>query len=149
MFFLEFGLVHDGCIVNQLSRFMPQVCIVAVGGFVLSNGDADEIIALDCPSESEVESVLEFLRKSQMIDKVKLIENSDHHVFIHLISNSAPKVGFEIQHEGVEHWKVISTNVSYFETLIEGIKERGDLKYHKMSIQRSWEDLIALGRENS
>ena len=51
MFFLEFGLVHDGCIVNQFSRFMPQVCIVAVGGFVLSNGDADEIIALDCPSE--------------------------------------------------------------------------------------------------
>ena len=140
MFLLEFGLVHDGCIVNQLSRFMPQVCIVAVGGFVLSNGGADEIIALDCPSESEVESVLEFLRKSQMIDKVKLIENSVHHVFIHLISNSAPKVGycsetvsrnlchkvgFEIQHEGVEQWQVMFTNVSYFETLIEDIKEMG------------------------
>lgn len=77
---------------------------------------------------------MEFLRKSQMI------ENSVHHVFIHLISNSAPKVGycsetvsrnlchkvgFEIQHEGVEQWKVMSTNVSYFETLIEDIKEMG------------------------
>ena len=73
---------------------MPQVCIVAVGGFVLSNGGADEIIALDCPSESEVESVLEFLRKSQMVDKVKLIENSVHHVFIHLISRKQEKMNF-------------------------------------------------------
>ena len=59
------------------------------------------------------------------------------------------KVGLELQQEGVEHWKVMSSNVTYFETLIEDIKEMGDLKYHKMSIQRSWEDLIALGRENS
>ena len=157
MALLEFGLVHDGCIVNQLSRFMPQVRIVAVGGFVLPNGGANEIIALDCPVESEVESALEFLRDSQMIDNVRAIENSDHRVFIHLISNSAPevgycsetvnsnlchKVGLEIQYEGVEQWKVMSTEVSHFETLIEDLKEMGELKYHRVSSKGSWEDLI-------
>lgn len=164
MFLLEFGLIHDGCIVNQLSRFIPRVRIVAVGGFVLSNGGANEIIALDCPVESEVESALEFLRKSQMIDSVSVVENSDHRVFIHLISNSAPevgycsetvnrnlchKVGLEIQHEGVEQWKVMSTEVSYFETLIGDLKKMGDLKYHKVSREVSWEDLIAGRGENS
>lgn len=163
MFLLEFGIVHDGCIANQLSRFLPQVRMVAVGGFVLPNGGADEIIALDYPEESEVESALEFLRNSHMIDNARVIEHSEHRAFIHLISNSAPKVGYcsetvtnnlchkvelEIQHDGIEHWKVMSTESSYLGTLVEDLKKMGELRYHTVSTEGSWEDLIS-GRGES
>lgn len=158
MFLLEFGLVHKGCIANELSRAVPNVRMIAVGGFVLENRGADEIIALDNPTETDIESAMEFLRSSAIIEQVSVIERSPERAFIHLRSTTGPEVGYcsevvernrchkiglEIQHEGVERWRVRCTDRSYAEALAEDLKGMGDLKYHKISQQGSWEELIA------
>ena len=158
MFLLEFGLVHRGCIANDLSRAVPNVRMIAVGGFVVENRGADEIIALDNPTESDIESAMDFLRSADIIKEVSVIEVSPDRAFIHLVSNAGPQVGYcseavernrchkiglEIQHGGVEQWRVRATDRSYVESLVEDLKGMGELKYHKISEEGSWEELIA------
>ncbi len=158
MFLLEFGLVHRGCIANQLSQAVPNVRMIAVGGFVLENRGADEIIALDNPTDAEVDAAMDFLRSADIIDEVSVIERSGERVFIHLISNAGPEVGYcaeavernrchkiglEIQHGGVEQWRVRATQPAYLESLVEDLRGMGELKYHKISQEGSWEELIA------
>ena len=130
MFLLEFELVHRGCIANELSRAVPNVRMIAVGGFVLENRGDDEIIALDNPTETDIESAMDFLRSSDIIEQLSVIERSPDRAFIHLTSNAGPEVGYcsetvernrchkiglEIQHEGVERWRVRCTDRSYAE----------------------------------
>lgn len=158
MFLLEFGLVHRGCVANELSRAVPGVRMIAVGGFVVENRGADEIIAMDNPAESDVESALHFLRNSDIIKEVSVIERSSDRAFIHLVSSAGPEVGYcseavernrchkiglEIQDGGVEQWRVRATHRSYVEALVEDLKGMGDLKYHKITEEGSWEELIA------
>ena len=44
---LEFGIAHRGCIVNEMSKALPNVRFVCPGGFILPDGYADEILSLD------------------------------------------------------------------------------------------------------
>ncbi len=32
---VEFGIVHEGCLVNELSRSLPEIRFICPGGFVL------------------------------------------------------------------------------------------------------------------
>ncbi len=32
---VEFGIVHEGCLVNELSRALPEIRFICPGGFVL------------------------------------------------------------------------------------------------------------------
>ena len=157
MFWLEFGVVHEGCVVNELSRAVPNVRLICPGGFILNEHSADEIIALDGPTEAEVEAVLEVLQSSGSIAESSLVERTAVKAFVHLRSSAAPAVGYcsqavernrcfrigqEIQHEGVEQWRVGCRDRSNAEGLIEDLKEMGDLRYHKIS-EVSSEELIA------
>jgi hypothetical protein len=86
-----------------------------------------------------------------------LVERTAVKAFVHLKSYAAPAVGYcsqavernrcfrigqEIQHEGVERWRVGCRDRSNAEGLIEDLKEMGDLRYHKIS-EVSSEELIA------
>ena len=42
---LEFGIVHNGCVVNELSRTLPDVRVSSVGGFRISPTRVDEVWA--------------------------------------------------------------------------------------------------------
>ena len=52
MFKLEFGTEHRGRVVNELSRALPDLRLVCPGGFHIDADSAEEILALDDPSDS-------------------------------------------------------------------------------------------------
>ena len=110
------------------------------GGFILNEHSADEIIALDRPTEAGVEAVLEFLQSSGSIAESSLVDRTAVKAFVHLRSSAAPAVGYCSQ--AVERWRVGCRDRSNAEGLIEDLKEMGDLRYHKIS-EVSSEELIA------
>ena len=157
MFLLEFGIVHEGCVVNELSRAVPDVRLICPGGFILDANSADEIIALEKPTDAEVEAVLGFLEDSNSIAESSLVERTPDRAFVHLRSSAAPEVGYcsqavernrcfrigqEIQLGGVEQWRVGCGARSNAEGLIEDLKGMGDLRYSRVS-EASWNELIA------
>ena len=159
MFKLEFGIVHEGCIVNEMSRALPHIRLICPGGFILGPNSADEIIALDNPTDGDVESVLTFLRNAPTIPEASLVERTPDRAFVHLLSSKDPAVGYcsqavysnrcfrlgsEVQHGGVEQWKVGCKERSYADALVEDLKAMGELRYHRLS-EASWEELIAEG----
>ena len=140
MFLLEFGVVHEGCVVNELSRALPNDRFICPGGFILNEHSADEIIALDGPTDADVEAVQPFLQSSGSIAESSLVERTPGRAFVHLRSSTAPAVGYcsqavernpcfrighEIQHKGVEQWRVGCRDRSNAEGLIEDLKEWG------------------------
>ena len=76
MYKLEFGIVHEGCVDNELSRAVPDVRLVHPGGFIVSADLAEEVLALNNPTDAHVESVLEFLRESNGLAEVELPERT-------------------------------------------------------------------------
>ena len=136
---------------------MPGVRLICPGGFILDANSADEIIALDKPTDGDVEAVLGFLEDSESIAESSLVERTPDKAFVHLRSSVAPEVGYcsqavernrcfrigqEIQHGGVEQWRVGCRDRSNAEGLIENLKGMGDLRYHRLS-EVSWEELVA------
>ena len=158
MFKLEFGIVHRGCVVNELSRAMPDIRFVCPGRFHLDADSADEILAFDNPTDDAVQLVLDYLRKSRKIAEVRLLERTPERAFVRLVSSEAPEVGYcsdavernrcfrlgyEVQHGGVEQWKVGCRERAQAERLVEDLKGMGELKYHRIS-EASWEELLSM-----
>ena len=157
MFLLEFGIEHRGCIVNELSRAMPHIRMICPGGFILDADTADEVIALDKPTDGDVQAVLGYLGDASTIAEVSLIERTPDRAFVHFLSPVAPEVGYcskavernrcfrlgsEVQEGGVEKWRVGCKEHSYADGLVEELRGMGDLKYHNLR-EASWEELIA------
>ena len=155
MYLLEFSIAHEGCVVNELSRAVPNVRFVCPGGFVINENAADEILALDDPTDSDLESVIKFMNESSSVDNFSIVEKTINRVFIYFRSASAPEVGYcseavernhcfgighEIQHKGLEQWRVGCKNRSDAEGLVNDLKGMGDLQHHKIS-EVSWEEL--------
>ena len=155
MFKLEFGIVHRGCVVNKLSRALPQVRLICPAGFVLDASSAYEILALDNPADEDVRAAIDYLKGSDNIAQVSLLERTADKAFIHIVSSAAPETGYcsqavarnlcfplskEVQHGGVEQWEVGCMERSQADRLVEDLKGMGDLKYHRIS-QVSWAEL--------
>ena len=75
---LEFGVVHEGCIVNELSRALPEIRFICPGGFVLSQSSAEEIIVIDKADDRKIEATLDFLHTSEAIAEADLILSLIH-----------------------------------------------------------------------
>lgn len=93
MYEMEFGIVHEGRVVNELSRAVLDVRLVCPGDFIVRADSADEVPALDNPTDAQVESVLGFLRESNSIAEVELLERTPDAAFVHLVSSAAPAAG--------------------------------------------------------
>jgi len=70
---LEFGIVHRGCLVNELSRAFPKIRLICPGGFILSPSSVEEVFVLDSATEQDLALVVDHLRKSPGITEVKVL----------------------------------------------------------------------------
>jgi hypothetical protein len=153
---LEFGVVHEGCTVNELSRALPRIRFVCPGGFVLSKSSAEEIIVIDDADDDKIEAALEFLRESTAIAEASLIEKTKGKAFIRILTKTNPQTGFcsdavsknkgfklgrEIQFDGVESWAVGCFTVSDAESILAEIAKLGEIRYQKIS-ESSWHELL-------
>ena len=155
MYKLVFGIVHRGCLVNELSRALPEIRLICPGGFILSPSSVEEVLVLDSASEQDLESVLDYFRKSPGIAEVEVLERLPQQAFIRIRTSTAPKtfcseavarhrcfpLGIEIQQRGVEQWKVGCRDRSQAEALVEELKTMGELKHHSIS-EVSWKALL-------
>ena len=88
MYKLEFGIVHRGCIVNEMSRALPQVRFICPGGFLVSPSSVDEVLVLDNPSEQDIASVLDYLRSSPKIAECELLERLPHRAVVRMLTSA-------------------------------------------------------------
>lgn len=155
MYMLSFGIVHRGCIVNELSRALPQLRMICPGGFIVSPSAADEVLVLDHPSDADLEAVLSYAKNSPGIAEAEVLERSSDKVFVRILTCKAPesycseavakhhcfRIGLEIQEGGVELWNVGCRNRSQADALVEELKSMGQLKNYKIT-EASWNSLI-------
>ena len=159
MYKLEFGIVHRGCVVNELSRALPDLRIVCPGGFVLPSNAADEVVVIDDAGDDDVQAVLDHLNSSPSIAEAHLLERAPDKAFIRIVSEGGPETGYcseavarnrgfrlvyELQHGGVENWKVGCLERSQAEQLVKDLQSMGELKYHHIS-EASWNALLDEG----
>ena len=94
MFKLEFGIVHEGCLVNRMSRALPNLKIVSAGGFIVTPTQADEILIIEKPTDQDVEDALSFLKNSGEIEVARELERTKDKSFIRILTTAAPNTGY-------------------------------------------------------
>ena len=155
MFKLEFGIVHRGCLVNELSRAVPKIRFICPGGFILGPSSTEEILAIDKPDEGDVQAVMGYLKGSPGIAEAEVVERTPDKAFIRILTSANPegfcseavarnrcfRIGMEIQHGGVERWAVGSFERAQAEQLLKDLAGLGELKYHSIS-EVSWQALL-------
>jgi hypothetical protein len=153
---LEFGVVHDGCTVNELSRALPDIRFICPGGFVLSESSAEEIIVIDEADDNKIEATLAFLHASEAIAQASLIERTRGKAFIRILTQTNPESGFcsdavskhkgfklghEIQFGGVECWAVGCFLVADAANILRDIAAMGEIKHQRIS-ESTWHELL-------
>ena len=153
---LEFGIVHEGCLVNELSRALPEVRLICPGGHILGPSSVEEILVIDQPGETDAEAVLDHLRRTPGVTEVELLERAGGRAFIRLAAGAVPAAGFvseavarnrcfrlgtEVQLGGVEHWQVGCARPSDVQQLLQDLEGMGEIKYHSVS-EVSWQGLL-------
>ena len=156
MFRLEFGIVHEGCLVNRMSRALPDLRIISAGGFIVSPTQADEVLIIENPADEDVEAALSFLKNSGETEAAAELERTGDKSFIRILTTAAPKTGYcseavarnrcfnlgmEVQQGGVEQWRVGCMERSQAERLVHDLGEMGELRYHRIT-ESSWTDLL-------
>ena len=154
MFKVEFGVVHRGCLVNEVSRAFPDVRFICPGGFV-EGSSAEEVIVLDNPSKNRVQQVMAYLEASPTVVEAELMERTTDKAFVRFVSISLPeefcsrvvekhhgfRLGMEIQKGGVELWRVGCAKRKQAEELLEGLRALGEVKHSSIS-EASWEEMM-------
>jgi len=155
MYQVDFGIVHNGCIVNELSRALPSIRMICPGGFVLGPSEVEELIVLDHPSEADVQAVLDHLKSSSDIANADVVERTDDKAFVYFKAVRTPdtfcsqvvarnrcfKIGLEMQSEGVEQWKVGCAERADAEKLLNELKALGELTRTSIT-EASWENVL-------
>ena len=161
MFKLEFGIAHRDCLVNELSREMPQIRLVCPGGFILdpktNDGiTAEEVIAVEGASQTEDQEVTKYLENHRGVVEVEILEQTTQSTFIRFLTCTRPEtdycseavrknqcfsIGTEIQQTGIEQWEVCCYDRPQAEQLIEDLNEMGELKYHRI-YETSWANML-------
>ena len=159
MFKVEFGVVHRGCLVNQLSRAVPSVRFICPGGFILGPTSAEEILVLDNPIQQELEAVLDHLERDSGIAECSLLERSGDKAFVRILTSASPgegycsevvannrgfRIGMEIQQGGLEKWKVGCFERANAEQLLKDLARLGEIKSQSIS-EVSWQELLGQG----
>jgi len=158
MFKVEFSLRHRGCLVNELSRVLPEIRFICPGGFITGPSSVEELIVIDRPSDSDVQSVLGYLKGLQAIAEVRLLERTADKVFIYFKALTIPesfcsqvveknhcfRIGTEIQHGGLEMWQVGCVERRQAEQLLKDLEGLGELKDSSIS-ESSWQELLEGG----
>ena len=159
MFKVEFGVVHRGCLVNQLSRAVPSVRFICPGGFILGPTSAEEILVLDKPSDQELQAVLEHLEQAAGIAESQLLERLVNKAFVRILTSASPekgycsevvaknhgfRIGMEIQEGGVEKWKVGCFERGHAEQLLKDLALLGEMKAQSIR-EVSWQELLGQG----
>ena len=157
MFKVEFGVVHRGCLVNEVSRELPKLRIICPGGFV--RGDSvEEVIVLDGAGGSEVAAVIKYLEASPKVVEVEMLEQTRGKTFIRFVTTSPPEefcsrvvekhhgfpLGMEVQRGGVEMWRVGVARREQAQGLLDDIEALGEVKHASIS-ETSWEELLMGG----
>ena len=99
MYTLEFGIVHQDCVVNELSRKYPSVKIVCLGGIVLdpnlSDGHtAEEILSIESSNETEILDSIQFLKEHDQISEISIIEKATGKSIVRLLASAVPVTGY-------------------------------------------------------
>ena len=161
MYTLEFGIVHQDCVVNELSRKYPSVKIVCLGGIVLdpnlSGGHtAEEILSIESSNETEILDSIQFLKEHDQIAEISIIEKTTGKTIVRLLASAVPVTGYcsevvrknrcyplglEIQKGGIERWVVGSYESSQLDSLLEQLSKMGEIKYKNIS-ESNWSALV-------
>ncbi len=155
MYQVEFAIVHEGCVLNELSRTFPKLRIICPGGFVTGPSSVEELLVLDQPSDEDMEQVMGFFEKLTEIDHLELLERTADKAFIYFRSQRLPKtfcskvvernrglrIGLEIQEDGLEKWKLACVTRSDAEQLLKDLQFLGELKHTSIS-QVPWQELL-------
>jgi len=155
MFKVEFSVVHQGCLVNELSRAFPKIRFICPGGFV-GDSSAEEIVVLDKPREDDVQTVLDYLETLPTVQAVELLERTSSQAFIRFVTSALPekfcsevvkqhrclRIGMEIQQDGLEMWQVGCLKRRQAEQLLAAMESLGELKHSSIS-EVSWQKLLA------
>ncbi len=152
---VEFGIVHEDCSMNELSRALPEVRFICPGGFVIGPSLVEEVIVIDQAGDKAIKAVMNELDQMAAIEEAELLEHAGGKAFIRVLTatpdtgfcsetverNRCFRIGMEIQHEGIEHWKVGCVRASDAQQLVEDLPTLGEVKYHSVS-QVSWQMLL-------
>ncbi len=155
MFMVKFGMVHEGCLVNELSRAFPMVKFICPGGFILGPSSVEELLVIDQPSDEEVNAVIHHLRNTRGVDQVKLLERAGNKAFVYFKACVVPKrfcaqvveksrcfkIGLETQNQGLERWTVGCAERKDAEQLLLDLSELGTV-VEKSIIETSWQTLL-------
>ena len=155
MFKVEFGMIHNNCPTNQMSRALPHIRFVSPGGFELERSMIEEVAAIHNPSDDDVEAVLSYLGNTPGYDEFELLERTPQWAFIRWRATCSPqgfcsqavdknrcfKIGLETQHDGLEQWTVGCATRQQAEQLLEDLKELGEVKFGRIT-ETTWEQVF-------
>ena len=155
MFKVEFEIRHEGCLVNELSRALPDIRLICPGGFILGASSVAELIVVDSSSDEDVGAVMDFLEGLPEVERVELLERNDGKAFIYFKSLRVPKtfcsqvveknhgfrIGMEIQEDGLEKWTVGCVERSDAEQLLSDLAALGELARQSIT-EGSWQALL-------
>jgi hypothetical protein len=155
MFVIKFGIVHEGCLVNELSRAFPKIKFICPGGFILGPSRVEELLAVDRPSDAEVQAIIHHFQNVPGVDQVQLLERTADKAFIYFKASRVPKrfcsqaveknrcfkIGLETQHQGLERWTVGCSERKDAEQLLKDLAELGTLVDNSIS-ETSWQMLL-------
>ena len=155
MFKLEFGIVHNNCPTNQLSRNFPDVHFTSPGGFIIRPGLVEEVLVIDDASDRIVEEVMHFLNNTEGYELCELLERTPDRAFIRWQASCTPeafcsqvveknrafKIGNEVQHEGLERWTVACFSRDQAEQIVEDLNALGEVKIANIT-ETSWAEVL-------
>ena len=155
MFKVEFGIIHNNCPTNRMSRALPHIRFVSPGGFELAGSMVEEVAAIYDPSQEDVEAVLSYLGNTAGYDEFELLERTPRWAFIRwratcsaqgfcsqvVEKNRCFKIGMETQHDGLEQWTVGCATRRQAESLLEELRQLGKIKFGRIT-ETTWEHVF-------
>ena len=155
MFKVQFGMIHNNCPTNQMSRALPHIRFVSPGGFELNQSVVEEVAALHNPSDDDVEAVLAYLGNTPGYNEFELLERTPQWAFIRWRATCSPqgfcsqvvdrnrcfKIGMETQHHGLEQWTVGCATRQQAEQLLADLRELGEVQFESIT-ETTWEHVF-------
>ena len=155
MFKVQFGMIHNNCPTNQMSRALPHIRFVSPGGFELNQSVVEEVAALHNPSDDDVEAVLAYLSNTPGYNEFELLERTPQWAFIRWRATCSPqgfcsqvvdrnrcfKIGMETQHHGLEQWTVGCATRQQAAQLLADLSELGEVQFESIT-ETTWEHVF-------
>ena len=155
MFEVKFSIIHEACLVNELSRQFPKVRFICPGGFIIGSSAVEEMIVFEAYDDRLVNSIIGYLEARDEIESVRLLERAGGKAFIYFRAgkpthifcsqvverNRGFRIGFEIQQGGLETWRVACVERADAEQLFKDLEALGQIKSRSIT-ETSWHTLL-------